>query len=399
MLFRQLQDKESSTFTYILADEETREAIIIDSVKENLERDLKLIEELKLKLLYSIETHIHADHITATKEISKKTGAKTVSPWTADTDCADIKIKDGDTLSFGKHQLTAIYTPGHTDTCMSYLVEGMIFTGDALFIRGTGRTDFQSGSAKALYKSITEKLYTLPAETLVYPGHDYNGMSVSTIAEEKEQNPRINDKTSEAEFIKTMSELNLPNPKKIHQAVPANLKCGQVEASPELIDKNKKLIDVRSHDEHKSGTIPGSICIPHTEIDSNLDKIPKDEEVILFCQSGNRSSKAKAALEKLGYQNIQEIEGGYSAWSKAGNPIKRERKAIPMQRQVMIAAGGLTLAGTALGHFVDYGFYALAAFVGAGLSFAGISGFCGMALLLEKMPWNSGESSGGTCSV
>lgn len=229
MIFRQLYDLESSTFTYIVSDSETKEGIIIDSVKENLERDLKLIRELELKILYSLETHIHADHITGTKQISQATGAKTVAPATSEVPCADMLISDGDLLKFGKHELRAIYTPGHTNTCMSYLVDKMLFSGDALFIRGTGRTDFQSGSSKTLYESITTKLYQLPDDTLVYPGHDYKGMMVSTIGEEKRYNPRINSATSEAEFIDTMSKLKLADPKKIHEAVPANLKCGKEE--------------------------------------------------------------------------------------------------------------------------------------------------------------------------
>lgn len=229
MIFRQLYDLESSTYTYIVADSETKEGIIIDSVKENLARDLKLIDELGLKILYSLETHIHADHITGTKQISKATGAQTIAPASSELPCADMLIRDGDILRFGKHELRALSTPGHTNTCMSYVVDNMVFTGDALFIRGTGRTDFQSGSAKTLYHSITTKLYNLANDTLVYPGHDYKGMMLSTIGEEKQYNPRINSTTSEAEFIDTMSKLKLADPKKIHEAVPANLQCGKEE--------------------------------------------------------------------------------------------------------------------------------------------------------------------------
>jgi len=389
MIFKQLFDGESSTYTYLLADNETKEGVIIDSVKENIERDLQLINELGVKLLYTIETHIHADHITATKQISESTGAKTVAPWMSEVPCADILIKDGETLKFGKYQLKAIYTPGHTNTCMSYLVEDKVFTGDALFIRGTGRTDFQSGSAKDLYSSIKNKLYSLPDNTLVYPGHDYKGRTVTTIGEEKLFNPRINIHSSQEDFINKMNSLNIANPKKIHEAVPANLKCGS---------SDHVYIDVRSLDEHNSGSIPGAICIPHEKISENLSQIPKDKEVILFCRSGKRSAKAKEELVKHGYKNIKEIEGGFVAWSESGKPIHQVRKAIPIQRQVMIGAGLLVSFGLVLGYFLNHLFYGLVAFVGLGLIFAGVTGFCGLAICLEQMPWNK-TSINSSCSV
>jgi glyoxylase-like metal-dependent hydrolase (beta-lactamase superfamily II) len=227
MVFRQLFDTETSTYTYLLADNKSKEAIIIDSVKENVERDLHLIQELGLRLIYTIETHIHADHITGAGDLSLRTGAKRVVPKNSQVECADILLADGDELKFGDCNIKAIHTPGHTDTCTSYLIDNMVFTGDALFIRGNGRTDFQNGSAEALYDSITKKLFTLPDDTFVYPGHDYKGMNLSTIKEEKQFNPRIKIGTTKDEFINTMNTLKLVNPKKIQEAVPANLKCGK----------------------------------------------------------------------------------------------------------------------------------------------------------------------------
>jgi sulfur dioxygenase len=399
MIFRQLFDYETYTYTYLLADEDTREAILIDPVKEQLERDLKLIKELKFDLKYSLETHVHADHITSANDIRESTGAKTVVSFKANVECADIRIQDSETLDFGRYSLKAFYTPGHTDTCMSYLVNNMIFTGDAILNRGTGRTDFQSGSSEALYKSIKEKIFSLPDDTIIYPGHDYKGLPFTTVGEEKEFNPRINLKVTEAEFVETMSKLKLANPKKIHEAVPANLLCGISKADKEA-ETNKLYIDVRSKDEHLSGTIPGAICVPHDEVNNHLDKLPKEKTLVIFCRSGNRQKKAIQALTDLGYSNIEEIEGGFLAWSAdPQNPIKTYRKAIPIQRQVMITAGLLVLAGSLLGIFVDKAWFALSVFVGAGLSFAGLSGFCGMALLLEKMPWNKTLESSGSCSI
>jgi sulfur dioxygenase len=228
LIFRQLFDQETWTYTYLLADAKTKEGIIIDPVFEKFERDLRVIRELGIKLKYTLETHTHADHITGASKIKEATGAETVNGLNAGAECSDIKLDDGDTLNFGMYELKALSTPGHTDGCMSYYVAGMVFTGDALFIRGTGRTDFQQGSPEKLYESINEKIYALPDDTLIYPGHDYKGETVSSIKEEKLFNPRIALGTKLEDFVATMNNLNLANPKKIHEAVPANLKCGKV---------------------------------------------------------------------------------------------------------------------------------------------------------------------------
>ncbi|HIK38220.1 MAG: MBL fold metallo-hydrolase [Geminocystis sp.] len=231
MLFRQLFDQDTWTYTYLIADEETKEAALVDPVLEKVERDLQLIRELGLKLVYSIETHVHADHITGTGKLKELTGCKGVVPEKAKVECADIYLKDGEVLKVGSVEIKAIHTPGHTDCHFAYLVNGThLLTGDALFIRGCGRTDFQSGDAGQLYDSITQKLFTLPDSTLVYPGHDYRGHTVSTIGEEKQYNPRLANKTRE-EFIDIMNNLNLPNPAKIMEAIPANRQCGNVAAA------------------------------------------------------------------------------------------------------------------------------------------------------------------------
>jgi glyoxylase-like metal-dependent hydrolase (beta-lactamase superfamily II) len=229
LVFRQFFDLDSSTYTYFLMDSETQEGIIIDSVKEQSERDLKLVSELGLKLKYILETHVHADHTTGADLLKKATGANTAVAMGAGIDCSDIKLNDGEVLSFGSKKVRVITTPGHTDGCLSFYCQGRVFTGDSLMIRSAGRTDFQQGSAELLFNSIREKLFTLPDETLVYPGHDYQGRMVSTIGEEKKFNARIGLDKSKAEFIETMEGLKLPPPKKIATAVPANLKCGQIQ--------------------------------------------------------------------------------------------------------------------------------------------------------------------------
>ncbi len=227
-IFYQLFEHESSTYTYLIADPATGEAALIDPVIETVERDLKLIEELGLRLKYVIDTHIHADHITGAGVIRKRTGAQTAVSAHAHVDCADISLRDGDELFLGQMRIQALATPGHTDSCMSFIFGNKVFTGDALLIRGTGRTDFQQGSSGKLYDSVHEKLFRLPPDTQVYPAHDYRGQTASTIALEMKFNPRLGMGQSKNDFIKTMAELKLDKPKKIHEAVPANMACGKV---------------------------------------------------------------------------------------------------------------------------------------------------------------------------
>jgi glyoxylase-like metal-dependent hydrolase (beta-lactamase superfamily II) len=228
MLFRQLFDSETSTYTYLIADEGTKEAVLVDAVLEQVERDRQLLEELGLTLGYCLETHIHADHITGTGRLRELTGCQGIVPQNATAKCADRFLGDGEILRVGSVEIKAIATPGHTDSHVAYLVNGeKLLTGDSLLIRGCGRTDFQSGDPGLLYDAITQRLFTLPDRTEVYPGHDYKGCMVSTIGEEKQFNPRLAGQTRES-FITLMKGLNLPNPKKIAEAVPANERCGKM---------------------------------------------------------------------------------------------------------------------------------------------------------------------------
>lgn len=228
MLFRQLFDADTCTYTYLIADIKTQQGVFVDSVIEQVERDLKLINELDLRLKYCLETHIHADHITGTGKLREITKCQSIVPEKAQVACADRYIKDNEIIQLGDLKIQAIATPGHTDSHMAYLVNNThVLTGDALFIRGCGRTDFQNGDAGTLYDSVTQKLFSLPEETLVHPGHDYKGQTVSTIGEEKRYNPRFVGK-DRASFITFMNNLNLPDPKKIMEAVPANERCGTV---------------------------------------------------------------------------------------------------------------------------------------------------------------------------
>lgn len=235
MLFRQLFDSESSTYTYLIADEKSRSAVLVDPVLEQVERDLTLLRELNLTLEYCLETHVHADHVTATGKLRELTGCHSLVPEGAPVNCADRHIRDGETLQLGDVTIKAIATPGHTDSHMAYLVNGdRLLTGDALLIRGCGRTDFQSGSAAVLYDSVVQRLFALPDATLVYPAHDYHGHTVSTLGEEKNWNPRFTGRSQE-EFVNYMNDLTLPYPKKIMEALPANERCGNASGTSELL--------------------------------------------------------------------------------------------------------------------------------------------------------------------
>ncbi|MCU7933500.1 MAG: MBL fold metallo-hydrolase [Candidatus Thiodiazotropha sp. (ex Dulcina madagascariensis)] len=229
MQIRQLIDNRSSTYTYLVWDPESREAAIIDPVREQLERDLKLLRELDLTLQYALETHIHADHITASGLIRELVGCSIGVHRNAASECSDLELEDGDVISLGETKLQVIHTPGHTNTDISYLGDGVVFTGDILLIRGSGRTDFQSGDPGQSYDSIVHRLFTLPNETLIYPAHDYSGFTCSTVGEEKKFNPRLGDGIQRDDYIRVMLAMKLAKPERMDSAVPGNQACGLIE--------------------------------------------------------------------------------------------------------------------------------------------------------------------------
>lgn len=228
MIFRQLFHRDTCTYTYLLADETTREAVLIDPVHDTVPRDTQLLRELGLTLTHTLETHVHADHITGSGLLREHLGSRSVVSVDGGAPCADVLVRDNDTIQFGNHSLIARQTPGHTNGCVSYVLddETMVFTGDTLLIRGCGRTDFQQGDARKLFHSVHDKIFTLPDTCVVYPGHDYQGQTCSTVTEEKRHNPRLGAGRSEREFVQIMDNLKLGLPRHIHEAVPANLQCG-----------------------------------------------------------------------------------------------------------------------------------------------------------------------------
>lgn len=226
MIFRQLYEELSSTYTYLIGCEETGDAVLIDPVYPAWERDLGEINKLGFRLLYTIETHVHADHITSALKLREETGSKIIYPVMSACECPDMRAEDNVPITFGSIKLIPMYTPGHTDDHFCYQLDDKILTGDCLLIDGCGRTDFQNGNVKELYQSLREKLFKLPEDTLVYPAHDYNQRHVSSIIQEKQRNPRIGGDRSLDEFTRIMNGLNLPYPKFIDHAVPGNQKCG-----------------------------------------------------------------------------------------------------------------------------------------------------------------------------
>jgi sulfur dioxygenase len=348
MIFRQLLDRETCTFTYLLADRATGEAILIDPVREQFGRDSQLLSELGLKLLYTLETHVHADHVTSSGLFRQKLGSRSAISSLSGAGCADIQLEDGDELRFGGHRIRARTTPGHTDGCITYVMDdpGVAFTGDTLMIRGCGRTDFQQGSPDLLYASVHGKIFSLPGETLIYPGHDYKGRMSSTVAEEIEHNPRLGAGRSLEEFREIMGNLNLSYPKRIDVAVPANLKCGLigdvVEAGPMLspsaddawapivrkggvpeisvgflrasLPNAGRVIDVREPHEFAAGRISGAESFPLGGLAAEAAGWDRGTPLITVCRSGGRSGRAAAQLEGMGFTKVASLSGGMIAW-------------------------------------------------------------------------------------
>ena len=352
MLFRQLFDQDSSTYTYLLADAGSREAVIIDPVVEQFERDRTLIEELELTLRFILETHVHADHVTGGSLLRERFGAQSIISERAGVVCADRLVKHGDVIQFGAHTLRVRETPGHTDGCVTYVCAEppLAFTGDALLIRGCGRTDFQHGDSARLYRSVHEQIFSLSDDTVLYPAHDYRGRTSTSVREEKRWNPRLGASKSERDFIEIMSRLDLPYPRKIDLAVPSNLQCGGSqltaaaadldtswapiqlssagvpELAPEWLRDHPSepfVIDVREPDEYRGelGHIAGAASIPLATLQTAAHHLPRDRALVLVCRSGGRSGRAAVDLAKWGFSRAASLRGGMVEWNARKLPV------------------------------------------------------------------------------
>lgn len=352
LIFRQLFDPQSSTYTYILGDSASREAVMIDSVFEQARRDAALLGELGLRLRHTLETHVHADHVTGAWLHKRQSGSNIGVAASSGAQGADRLLAHGDRIEFGSRHLQVRATPGHTNGCLTYVLDdaSMAFTGDCLLIRGSGRTDFQQGDPHALYRSVHGQILTLPQDCLLYPAHDYRGLTVSSVAEEKRFNPRLGGEIGEADFAGYMENLHLPHPKQIDVAVPANLKCGQPkdgdvsltapawavltytfagiwEIQPQALEESAQrvqIIDVREADEFDGplGHIRGAKLIPLRELAARSAELARDVPVVAVCRSGARSAQATLILQKAGIVDTANLAGGMLRWRTEGHPVE-----------------------------------------------------------------------------
>ncbi len=348
MIFRQLVDGRSSTYTYLLADEDTLEAVIIDPVYEQAPRDCALVRELGLEVSATLDTHVHADHVTAAWLLRRDLGSQVMLAASGGAKGFDRGLAQGDTIEFGRHSLEVRETPGHTGGCLSFVLDGgvMAFTGDALLIRGAGRTDFQQGDPAQLFNSVHTQLFSLPDTCLIYPAHDYAGRTVSSVAEERAYNPRLGGQRSAGDFVGYMNNLGLPHPKQLAVALPANLRCGAPasgeaplqapdwgplrysyagiwELDGSWLEEHREqvlVLDVREPEEFDGalGHIPGARLLPIGELAARADTLPKDRPIVAVCRSGGRSAQATVILRKAGCERVANLAGGMIHWLDLG---------------------------------------------------------------------------------
>ena len=343
MIFRQLFDSTSFSYTYLIAAGRGGEALIIDPVLDRVDRYIQLLDELGLRLVKALDSHLHADHITGLGALRDRTKCITVMGKESGVDVVSMRVADGDRVAIEGLGLDVIHTPGHTADSYCFRMDDRVFTGDTLFIRGTGRTDFGNGDPAQQYDSIFNKLLTLPGETLVYPGHDYKGDTVSTIAEEKAFNPRLQVASVE-EYVDIMNNLDLPDPKMMDVAVPANMKVGysqdeieaeglslRCEVAKEMIGQpDLVMVDLRDKDEReRHGVIPGSVHAPYPSLDENVRPggllhelaTATGKRLVFYCAYGERSAMAVKTAQEAGLTNSCHIKGGIDEWKKADGPL------------------------------------------------------------------------------
>jgi glyoxylase-like metal-dependent hydrolase (beta-lactamase superfamily II)/rhodanese-related sulfurtransferase len=348
-VFRQLFDSPSSTYTYLLGDADTGEAVLIDPVFENAGRDAALVHELELRLVATLDTHVHADHVTGAWLHKQRSGSRILLSAAAGAANADRLLRHGERVAFGRRSLEVRATPGHTNGCLTYVLDEqhMAFTGDSLLIRGCGRTDFQQGSASRLYRSVRDQILSLPPGCLLYPAHDYRGNTVTSVAEEQRFNPRLGGDVNESDFAGYMNNLGLPHPKLMDIAVPANLLCGRPgsdamppqapdwaplrytfsgiwEIQPAALEEclvgtaagNIQIIDVREPPEFNDalGHIHGARLVPLSELAARTGEIDAERPVVAVCRSGARSAQATVLLEKSGFKRVANLAGGMLRW-------------------------------------------------------------------------------------
>ena len=376
---------------YLVVDETSRSALAIDPRLDQVDEILEALTARGVRLTHVLDTHTHADHLSGVGRLAQRTGATVLAHAASKLKRPARRVTGGTTFEVGTKTVTVIDAPGHTPDSLGILVDGHLFTGDALFAGGAGRTDFMGGSASALFDTL-RIFEALPDDTVVHPGHDYVGRPVTTIGEEKARNPLLREQ-DRAAFVSRLAGTASP-PANMAAILRHNL--GEIEAPTiaprdlqELRDREPApfVLDVRSALEFESEWIEGARLIPLDELDGRFDEIPDQAEVIVVCRTGVRATIAAEALARAG-RRPRVLEGGMRAWRRARLPVREGRKRLPVDRQVQLIAGVMVLAGVTLGTLVNPWFLAISAFFGAGLTFAGATGTCGLALILLKMPWN-----------
>jgi glyoxylase-like metal-dependent hydrolase (beta-lactamase superfamily II)/rhodanese-related sulfurtransferase len=359
LVFRQLFDPQSSTYTYLLGDRASGAALLIDPVFEQVRRDAALIGELGLTLLATLETHVHADHVTGASLLKRRTGSRIMLSAASGAESADRYLAQDDVVVFGARRVMVRATPGHTNSCLTYVLDdhSVAFTGDCLLIRGSGRTDFQEGDAAAMYRSIHEQIFTLPDDCLLYPAHDYRGLTVTSVAEERRFNPRIGGEIGIGDFTGYMKNLRLAHPKLLDVAVPANLRCGRPdgekagetpaadpatmepgwaplrysfagvwEIDPHALEEHAgavQILDVREPAEFTGplGHIEGAVLIPLGELAERANELARDRPIVALCRAGGRSAQATVILQQAGFKDVANLTGGMLRWRAEGHAV------------------------------------------------------------------------------
>ena len=354
LVFRQLFDPQSSTYTYLLGDRASGAAVLIDPVFEQVRRDAALLGELGLTLVATLETHVHADHVTGASLLKRRTGSRIMLSQASRAEGADRYLMQDDVVAFGGRRLMVRATPGHTNSCLTYVLDdhSMAFTGDCLLIRGSGRTDFQEGDAAAMYRSVHEQIFSLPDDCLLYPAHDYRGLTVTSVAEERRFNPRLGGEIGIGDFSGYMKNLRLAHPKLIDIAVPANLRCGRPdseeagnapladpqwaplrysfagmwEIDPHTLEEHAgaaQILDVREPAEFTGplGHVAGAVLIPLGELAERTGELSRERPIVAVCRAGGRSAQATVILQQAGFKEVANLTGGMLRWRAEGHPV------------------------------------------------------------------------------
>jgi glyoxylase-like metal-dependent hydrolase (beta-lactamase superfamily II) len=409
-LIHQMKKLGEGCLGYVIADRDSGQAVIIDPRHDQVDEYLAFLKKEGLRLALVIDTHTHADHLSGAAEIKRRTGAPYGMIKGTLVKPADRALTDGEVIPLGETELRVIASPGHTPDSLTISTEGNLFTGDTMLIGGSGRTDFMGGDAGALYDSFA-KFAGLPDGTIVWPGHDYQGRSHSTLGKERAHNLVFtNDRAAVIEKLSVrgplpqgMAEILTFNRRGTDSS--AHIDCatahGMLKDDPHAL----QIVDVRSALEFSGDRIEGAWNIPLEELEDRVRELDMARgQVVITCATGNRALMAGQILQRRGFKGYRVMDGGMAGWIKQGLPYRRGKRVLSIMRQVQLGAGLLVLLGVVLGTFVNPWLYGISAFVGAGLTLAGSTGFCGMALVLMRMPWNRvtptpGGGTTGGCSV